>query len=930
MFLLAVAVLVLFVLVARLQRRVADLEARLDAAPRPAPATPAAISPAVPPRPSPGTTSEEARAPVTPPAPPPPAGPIAAPPSRPAVPPLPPLPGPAAAVEWEALVGVKLFSWIAGIALALAGIFFLRYSIQSGWLQPPVRLGMGVSGGVALLAACETRWARRYAVTAQALAAAGLVILFSSCWAAYALWGLIGPAAAFAALVVVATAAVLASLRHDSLFIALLGLLGGFAAPALLSSGDDRPFTLFGYLLLLNAGLGLVAYRRRWAPLVAASLIFTTLYQWSWVFSFLSPDRLGLALGIFTAFPVLAWALLAWSERTGLQRPGDEQRFRALAGVNAALPLLLALFLAMAPGYGARFPLVLGFLFVVDVALLVIATRRGPQDLHALGAATTVLVFLQWWTANPEATASGRWRALLAFVALFVTFYLWSHRRARRAGSPFTGLARHAALAAPALFFLFPALAATEPAFASPVVPLAVLLGLLALVGAHAAAERNRLSYVLAGWLAVAWAMVWTGRHVHPETHLQALVVYVVLACCFAAAPLAARRRSKPSPLAGLELLALAPQALLLPMAFEWVLALEAWPLLAAGAVIQLAASAASLACGTGALHVGATALSSFVLMAWTLRAGPAASGFGAMASVSVLAGFGLAWHEVARWVRHRFPAHFAAAAAMALVLGQFVLMLASAGRERLDTTAVASFHALLVSGLIVLAARSEWLWLPLLGVFPAALAALALPATRAGLAPWAQPLAVALPAYALFLAYPLSLAPRLGRSLGPHATAVAASLAFFPIAYRALSDGGYGSVLGLLPLLQAGALGVVLAALLRLEAPGLRQAPRLVLVSAAIVGFVTIAVPVQFDRQWVTVGWAVEGLVLAWIYTHVRQRPLLWAALGLMAVGVLKGFLLDMARLGGLYRVASFVGLAVCLALAAVVLQRFVFTRRR
>jgi uncharacterized membrane protein len=51
-------------------------------------------------------------------------------------------------------------------------------------------------------------------------------------------------------------------------------------------------------------------------------------------------------------------------------------------------------------------------------------------------------------------------------------------------------------------------------------------------------------------------------------------------------------------------------------------------------------------------------------------------------------------------------------------------------------------------------------------------------------------------------------------------------------------------------------------------------------------------------------------------------------AALGLLVVTVLKCFLHDLARLTGLYRVASFVGLAVCLALVAIVLQRFVLAK--
>ena len=46
---------------------------------------------------------------------------------------------------------------------------------------------------------------------------------------------------------------------------------------ALLSTGEDHPIGLFGYLLLLNAGLAWVAYRKSWpvlsVPLPAARAV---------------------------------------------------------------------------------------------------------------------------------------------------------------------------------------------------------------------------------------------------------------------------------------------------------------------------------------------------------------------------------------------------------------------------------------------------------------------------------------------------------------------------------------------------------------------------------------------------------------------------------------------------------------------------------
>ena len=138
---------------------------------------------------------------------------------------------------------------------------------------------------------CELKAARNYPSTANALDAAAIAILFATFFAAHALWNLIPALVTFALLAVVTALAVLLSIRRESLFIAVLGLLGGFATPALLSTGENRPIPLFAYLLLLNIGLAWVAYRQGWPILTALTLILTTLYQWGWVLKFLERER---------------------------------------------------------------------------------------------------------------------------------------------------------------------------------------------------------------------------------------------------------------------------------------------------------------------------------------------------------------------------------------------------------------------------------------------------------------------------------------------------------------------------------------------------------------------------------------------------------------------------------------------------------------
>src|SRR5436190_5205387 len=198
-------------------------------APRPAPPQAAAVT----------TPSTLASPPVPP------------PPSRPRPPIVPPPeppepPAPSWKFDWERLVGVRLFSAVAGIALVFAAVLFLRYSLDQGWLQPPVRVVIGVLVSIALLVVCDLKVARKYAVTANAMDAAAIAILFATFFAARSQWHLISATTAFGLLALVTLVAVLLSIRRDSLFIAVLGLLGGFATPILLSSGENQPIPLFG------------------------------------------------------------------------------------------------------------------------------------------------------------------------------------------------------------------------------------------------------------------------------------------------------------------------------------------------------------------------------------------------------------------------------------------------------------------------------------------------------------------------------------------------------------------------------------------------------------------------------------------------------------------------------------------------------------
>jgi hypothetical protein len=399
-----------------------------DAPPEPQPVpVPQAVEPRTP----------EARSPEPPPPPP--------PPPAPEPPPAPVPPRPALNIDWENLVGIKLFSWIAGIALVLAAVFLFKYSVDHGWLRPAVRATFGMLTGIGLLIVCELRIARNYRFTANAMDGAGIAILYATLFALHGRWNLWPAWAAFVGMLIVTAVAVFLSTRRDSVFIALLGLIGGFATPALLSSGENRPIELFSYLLLLNGGIAWIAFRKRWPLLTALSVALTAIYQWTWIERFLDTGQLPLAAGIFLLFAAVGASSL-------FPRSGDERQptFRRIAAAAAVLPLLFAFFTAIVPEYGARYNVLFGFLLLICAGLTAISLWRGPEWMHSLGGLASLLTFFVWLTVSYTHES---WPWSLLWLAAFVALFLAADLRLR---GP-------AVFAAPLLFFVFIGLAIREP-----------------------------------------------------------------------------------------------------------------------------------------------------------------------------------------------------------------------------------------------------------------------------------------------------------------------------------------------------------------------------------------------------------------------------------------------------------------------------------
>jgi hypothetical protein len=166
-----------------------------------------------------------------------------------------------------------------------AGIVF-KYAVDNGWIGPTGRVALGLVTGAALLAVGEFYARRGWHRFASGLVSGGNGLLFVAVWFGQQQYGVIPATVAFTLYVVVTAAVVAQSLRYDSLALAGWGLVGGYLAPALASTGDGNHAFLSTYLLVLNGGVFAIAFRRDWQPLKWMAFLLTVVYTGSWVYDY--------------------------------------------------------------------------------------------------------------------------------------------------------------------------------------------------------------------------------------------------------------------------------------------------------------------------------------------------------------------------------------------------------------------------------------------------------------------------------------------------------------------------------------------------------------------------------------------------------------------------------------------------------------------
>lgn len=207
--------------------------------------------------------------------------------------------------DLEKFIGENLINKI-GIVITIIGVAIgAKYSIENNLISPLTRIVLGYLAGLGLLG-FGIKLKAKYENFSAVLVSGAMAILYFITFAAYSFYGLIPQIPAFVLMAVFTAFTVFAALNYNMQLIAHIGLVGAYAVPFLLSDGSGNALALFSYMSIINAGILVIAFIKRWKLLYYSAFILSWLIYLLWyAFDYQEHLHFELALFFLSVFFVL-------------------------------------------------------------------------------------------------------------------------------------------------------------------------------------------------------------------------------------------------------------------------------------------------------------------------------------------------------------------------------------------------------------------------------------------------------------------------------------------------------------------------------------------------------------------------------------------------------------------------------------------------
>jgi len=165
--------------------------------------------------------------------------------------------------RFENFIGLRVIHFV-GIVLLVIGLSIgVKYVIDRQLISESMRISLAYAAGI-ILYVLSWRLKKNYQLFSAILFSGAMASLYFTTYAAFVYYGFFSFAVTFLIMVVLTVYTAFESIRYDRQEIAVLGMVGAYGIPFLISANNGRVDLFFSYIIFINAGIVFLSFKKKW------------------------------------------------------------------------------------------------------------------------------------------------------------------------------------------------------------------------------------------------------------------------------------------------------------------------------------------------------------------------------------------------------------------------------------------------------------------------------------------------------------------------------------------------------------------------------------------------------------------------------------------------------------------------------------------
>jgi uncharacterized membrane protein len=269
----------------------------------------------------------------------------------------------------ENYIGMR-FMHIIGIIVLVVGLSIgVKYAIDKQLISEALRIILAYAAGITLYL-LSYRLKKKYSLFSAILFSGSMASIYFTTYAAFVYYNFFPALGAFGIMTILTIYTAVSAISYNRQEIAILGMIGAYGIPFLISTNSERFDLFFSYILLINIGVVFISFRRYWRLMQYLALLITWALFIGWSFMRFEPNTRLMAFVFMAAWYILflVSALAPRISRSKTLLPGEMQQLL----INNAALYISCLLVFSNGGFELHMAATTGYvaLFIASLALL--------------------------------------------------------------------------------------------------------------------------------------------------------------------------------------------------------------------------------------------------------------------------------------------------------------------------------------------------------------------------------------------------------------------------------------------------------------------------------------------------------------------------------------------------------------------------------